>query len=226
MGEKVKLFGSYASPFSSRVELALKLKGVPFENIEEDLANKSALLVQYNPVHKKIPVLLHGGRPVIESLIILEYIDETWDGNHAILPKDPFERALARFWVKFIDDKVLGALWMSCWSEGEKQKNFMEQSKEYLELLENELKGKKFFGGDTIGIVDIAATFIALWAIMVSRSCSISLINEEKHPILCNWIEEFLSSEVVKKSLPEKEKLFAYFHAKKEVIFATKAPAY
>lgn len=54
---------------------------------------------------------------------------------------------------------------MSCWSEGEKQKNFMEQSKEYLELLENELKGKKFFGGDIIGIVDIAATFIALWAI-------------------------------------------------------------
>lgn len=61
--------------------------------------------------------------------------------------------------------QVLGALWMSCWSEGEKQKNFMEQSKEYLELLENELKGKKFFGGDIIGIVDIAATFIALWAI-------------------------------------------------------------
>ncbi|KAH7677542.1 Glutathione transferase protein [Dioscorea alata] len=226
MGEEVKLFGFYLSPFSRRVELALKLKGVPFEYIEEDLANKSALLVQYNPVHKKIPVLLHGGRPVIESLIILEYIDETWDGNHAILPKDPFERALARFWVKFIDDKVFGALWMSFWSDGEMQKNFMEQSKEYLQLLENELKGKKFFGGDTIGIVDIAANFITLWAIVLQEVAEISLINEENHPILCNWIEEFLSSEVVKESLPEKEKLFAYFHANKEIIFATKAPAY
>ncbi|KAM0953890.1 putative glutathione transferase [Dioscorea sansibarensis] len=226
MGEEVKLYGSYASPFSRRVELALKLKGVPFEYIEEDLANKSALLEQYNPVHKKVPVLLHGGRPIIESVIILEYIDEVWDGNHAILPKDPFERALARFWVKFIDDKVLSALWMSCWSEGEMLKNFMEQSKEYLELLENELKGKKFFGGDTIGIVDIAASFVALWAIVLQEVAGISLINEEKNPILCNWIEEFLSSEVVKESLPEREKLFAYFHAKKEVILVTKAPAY
>ncbi|KAJ0979123.1 hypothetical protein J5N97_014597 [Dioscorea zingiberensis] len=226
MGEEVKLFGAWGSPFSRRVELALKLKSVPFEYIEEDLANKSPLLIQYNPVHKKVPVLLHGSRPVIESTVILEYIDETWDGNCTILPKDPFERAMARFWVKYIDDKLFSAVWMSCWSEGEMQKNFMEQSKEYLGLLENELKGKKFFGGDTIGMVDIAANFIAFWAIVLQEVAGISLINEEKHPILCKWIEEFLSCQVVKECLPEREKLLAYFHDKKEAILDKKAPVY
>jgi glutathione S-transferase len=102
---EVKLHGFWYSPFTLRVVLTLKLKGIPYENIEEDRFNKSPQLLEYNPVHKKTPVLVHDGKPLCESMIIVEYIDEIWP-QYPLLPIDPYERAQARFWVKYADDIV------------------------------------------------------------------------------------------------------------------------
>lgn len=105
--DEVVLLDFNLSMFCVRVKIALAEKGVEFENREEDLENtKSELLLEMNPVYKKVPVLIHNGKPISESLIIVEYIDEIWRDRTPLLPTHPYQRAQARFWAHFVDNKV------------------------------------------------------------------------------------------------------------------------
>ncbi|XP_021831875.1 probable glutathione S-transferase [Prunus avium] len=105
--DEVVVLGFWPSMYGTRATIALDEKGVKYEYREEDLRNKSSLLLQMNPVQKKIPVLIHNGKPVCESLIIVQYIDEVWEGKAPLLPSDPYQRARARVWADFIDKKVI-----------------------------------------------------------------------------------------------------------------------
>jgi len=106
MADEVVLLDFWPSPFGMRVRIALAEKGINYEHKEEDLKNKSPLLLQMNPVHKKIPVLIHKGKPICESLIAVQYIDEVWSDRRPLLPSDPYQRAQARFWADYVDKKV------------------------------------------------------------------------------------------------------------------------
>jgi glutathione S-transferase len=107
MENGVKLLTAWNSGFGMRVESALKAKGIEFQTVHEDLSHKSELLLTSNPVFKKVPVLIHNGSAICESRIILEYIDETWPTAPRLLPNDPYDRYLVRFWSDFVDKKVI-----------------------------------------------------------------------------------------------------------------------
>ena len=103
---EVVLLDCWPSMFGMRVRIALAEKGIKYEYKEEDLKNKSPMLLEMNPINKQIPVLIHNGKPVCESLIIVQYIDEVWNDKSPLLPSDPYQRAQARFWADFVDKKV------------------------------------------------------------------------------------------------------------------------
>lgn len=194
--------------------MALKLKGVRYEYIEEDLSSKSPLLLHYNPLHKKVPLLLHNGKPIAESLVILEYIDETWKTANPLLPRHPYQKAKARFWGQFIDHKCWPPLLTAYRCRGVEQDKAKEEVCELLKLLDTELGDQKFFGGDTSGLVDTVASLIAFWLRVIQEFLGVDLLTEEKFPNLWNWAEGLVGCSTIKESLPPKDKLLQYFHSR------------
>ncbi|XP_059306452.1 probable glutathione S-transferase [Lycium ferocissimum] len=166
--------------------------------------------------NEKLPF---NGKPIAESMVIVEYIDETFEGL-SILPKDPYDRALARFWAKFLDDKVLyrkhrehGILFIILYDNGEEQEKGKEEVWEMLKILDNELKDKKFFVNDKFGFADIAANFMGLWLGLFQEGSGVVVVTSEKFPNFCAWRDEFFNCSQVKKYLPPRDELLAFFKA-------------
>ncbi|KAK2969249.1 hypothetical protein RJ640_003483 [Escallonia rubra] len=195
--DKVRLIAAPLSLYCCRVEMALRFKAIEYEYIHEDVADKSPMLLELNPVHKKIPVLLHNGVPINESLLILEYLDETWKEN-PLLPKDPCERAQARFWANYADEK------------GEDKEKAIATAVESLAFIEELIKGKKFFGGESIGYMDLALGWIPLWTSVMEEVGDMKILDEETFPFLHEWAQSFIQVPLVKSSMPPREEFFNY----------------
>ncbi|KAK2643852.1 hypothetical protein Ddye_019047 [Dipteronia dyeriana] len=216
MGEEVKLLGTWGSAFSSRVIWALKLKGIAYEYVEEDLSNKSALLLQYNPVHKKIPVLVHAGKPICESMNIVEYIEEMWP-HTPLLPTDPYDRAIARFWVKFVEDKG-SALWSMFYGRGEEVEKAMKASLEMLETVEEHGLANN---GEKIGMVDIAYGSVLYWLGPIEETIGVKLFEPHKFPRLHKWFQSFLEVPEIKENIPDRDKMVVFFKRYHENLHAS-----
>ncbi|KAL8142764.1 hypothetical protein V2J09_015796 [Rumex salicifolius] len=205
---KVKLYGFWASPFSTRVEIALKLKGVEYEYVEENLRNKSHDLLRYNPIYKQVPVLVHGNKHMAESHVIIEYIDETWGScTHSILPQDPHQRALARFWARFIDDKLMSTIVKAFWL---KEEQAMQETLENLQILEMELEGKRFFGGEMMGFADIVGISAGYWLGAIEDATGKVIITEEVFPSMWKWRDELVKCNVIQQSVPPRDELVTF----------------
>lgn len=215
MKSEVKLLGAWPSPFVMRVRIALNMKSVEYEFLEERLESKSQLLLQSNPIYKKIPVLIHKDKPLSESLIILQYVDDVWSSHSSILPSDPYERAIARFWAAYIDEKWYPTMRSIRGAEGiEEKKRLIEEVKEGLALLEdvfkNSSKGKAFYGGDQLGLLDIALGGFLGWLRVTEVANGVKLLDQGNTPELVKWAQRFCAHDAVKHVMPQTEKLIEF----------------
>ncbi|KAM1570779.1 hypothetical protein ACFX10_035739 [Malus domestica] len=204
MADEVVLLDFWPSPFGMRLRIALAEKGIEYEYKEDDLWNKSPLLLQMNPVHKKIPVLIHNGKPVCESLIALQYIDEVWNDKAPLLPSDSYLRAQARFWADFVDKKIHEngrKLWTT---KGEEYDAAKKDFLDCIGVLEGELGDKPFFGGETLGFVDVALVPFYSWFLVYEKFGNFSV--EAEHPKFIAWVKRCMEKESVSKSLLRKKR--------------------
>jgi maleylacetoacetate isomerase len=96
----VKLYSYFRSSAAYRVRIALNLKGIAYETASVHLVkdgghNRRPEFRAVNP-QMRVPVLVApGGEHLLQSLAIIEYLDET-QPEPPLLPKDPIGRAKAR----------------------------------------------------------------------------------------------------------------------------------
>ncbi|XP_027170296.1 probable glutathione S-transferase parC [Coffea eugenioides] len=207
-GDKVVVLGTYVSMFSMRVQVALGEKGIEYEYKEEDLGNKSPLLLQMNPVHKKIPVMIHNGKPLCESLIIVQYIDEVWHDKNPLLPSDPYQRAQARFWADLVDKKLYDSARGIWATKGEEKEAAKKEFIEILKTLEGELGNKPYFGGENFGYVDVALIPFYCWFYAYETFGNFK--TETECPKLVEWAKRCMQRETVSKSLADPHKVYEF----------------
>ncbi|KAM7501706.1 hypothetical protein LguiB_000610 [Lonicera macranthoides] len=209
MGDDVILIDILPSSFGMRLRIALALKGIEYEYKEENLLQeKSTLLLQMNPVHKMVPILIHNGRPICESLVILQYIDEVWNHKPELLPEDPYRRSRALFWADFIDKKVYECGKNIIMNKGEVKEKAKKEMIECVKLLEKELGEKLYFGGETLGFTDIVLMPYYTWFYSYETCGDFSI--KAECPKLMAWVQRCMEMECVSKSLYDKYKVYEY----------------
>jgi len=103
----LELISHVLCPYVQRAVISLREKGVPFERIDVDLADRPAWFKALSPLGK-VPLLRTGGDVIFESAVILEYLEDTQ--APALHPQDALERARHRAWMEF-GSGVLSDIW-------------------------------------------------------------------------------------------------------------------
>ncbi|KAL5580514.1 hypothetical protein UlMin_012956 [Ulmus minor] len=210
MEDELVLLDFWPSPYGMRVRIALAEKGIKYEAREEELfEQKSPLLLQMNPVHKRIPVLIHNGKPVCESLNIVQYIDQVWNHKSPLLPSDPYQRSQARFWADYVDNKLFIAHRKTVIvGAGVEQEAGKKESIECLKVLEGELGDKLYFDGKRFGFVDLVLVPLTCWFYSLETLTGFSI--EAECPKIISWAKRCMEKESVAKSLADPRKVYDY----------------
>ena len=102
----LELYHNVNSVCAQKVRVALAEKGLAYRENLLTLAGD-----QFDPAYMAlnpnavVPTLIHDGHVVVESGVILYYLDEVFP-QHPLMPADPRARAQVRLYVKLIDEYV------------------------------------------------------------------------------------------------------------------------
>jgi glutathione S-transferase len=120
-----------------KVRITLRAKGLEWQAIPVDLFKAE----QYAPAYRKlnpkgvVPTLVHNGRPVIESTLICEYIDQTFAQAPRLIPADPWLQSRMRLWSKMVDDGLF---------EGVTEISFSAMFRERMKTMPEEIRQQRF----------------------------------------------------------------------------------
>ena len=190
MAAALKLISHKLCPYVQRAVIALTEKGVPFERIDIDLANKPDWFLKISPLGK-VPVLLvetaDGEVALFESNVICEYIEET-QGGAKLHPQDPLQRAQHRAWMEF-GSTILSELWgLETTGDPAVFETKRKAVAAKFAQVEKTLRSGPFFAGEQFSLVD--AVFAPIFRYFDVFDTLIDLSVFAKAPKVRTWRAE------------------------------------
>jgi glutathione S-transferase len=104
--QSLVLYDAPQSTCSQRVRFTLHEKDLAFAEIKLDLFSGDQLRPEYLKINPNgvVPSLIHNGRTVIDSAVIIEYLDEVFPEPTALVPQDAVARAAMRSFIRYTDE--------------------------------------------------------------------------------------------------------------------------
>lgn len=125
----ITLMNHAVSTCSQKVRLCLHEKRLNFEDRQVDLRGKENLSPAYlrmNP-NGVVPTLLDNGVPVVDSSVIMEYLNETYP-EVPLMPDTAVGRAGVRAWMRFFEEVPTAAVRFPSYNQAFVPANFSRQS--------------------------------------------------------------------------------------------------
>ena len=100
------LYNAPQSTCSQRVRFVLNAKQLAFDEHRLDLFSGDQLKPDYLAINPNcvVPTLVHDGAVIIDSTVIMEYLDEVRPAEISFTPDDPLARARMRSMMRYIDE--------------------------------------------------------------------------------------------------------------------------
>jgi glutathione S-transferase len=119
-----------------KVRITLTAKRLAWDPVKVDLFRSEQYDPKYLALNPKgvVPTLVHDGRPVIESTLICEYLDDTFP-DPPLVPAEPWQRARMRLWSKLVDEGL---------HEGVTELSFSAMFRERMKTMPAELREARF----------------------------------------------------------------------------------
>jgi len=203
------------SPYGWKARLVLAEKNVPYELVAPPQnKNEDPGFAKLNPFRLTPVLQLDDGRTIYESTVINEYLEEKYPST-PMLPKDAYERARVRMIEDTTDQYVGPSSRKFTLAQFEYTPPFLvrkpanqvdhkalEEAKieirTHLARLEQELSGRKFFGGEIFSVADAA-----LVAPLTLGWVTLGILPDAKYPNIAAWSQRVKERPSYKASFPK-----------------------
>lgn len=196
-------------PFVQRVTALLEAKNLPYDIEFIDLSDKPQWFLDISP-NGQVPILITDeGKALFESDAIVEYLEEAFPPLQAGL--SPEERATNRAWSYLASKNYL----VQCSAQRSHDGDVLRERSVKLgvafDRIEKQLGDTPFFGGDDIGMVDIAWLPLLHRADIVEEHSGYDFIGD--HPKLKKWQKRMMDTGLAEESVPpDFEDVFSAFY--------------